>query len=48
MYDWMRWVGQGLAMLILLGFWVYFMKQMRGKGKGGWFNPYQRHNELLE
>ena len=48
MHDWMNWVGSGLPILVLLAFWVVFMMQMRGKGKGGWFSAYRRQNELLE
>ena len=47
MHDWMTWVGQGLPMLILLGFWVYFMWRMKKAG-GGWWGFQRRQNELLE
>ena len=47
MHDWMTWVGQGLPMLILLGFWVYFMWRMK-KTSGGWWGVQRRQNELIE
>ena len=48
MRDWMTWVGQGLPMLILLGFGIYFMVGMKKVGRGWWWKASQRHNELLE
>ena len=53
MHDWMTWVGQGLPMLILLAFWVYFMWRMKKAGGGrwgfeGWGKLYERQNKLLE
>src|SRR3989475_13092043 len=27
--TWITWVGQGLPMIILLGFWIFFMRQMQ-------------------
>ena len=49
MHDWMTWVGQGLPMLILLGFWIYFVAGMKKVGGARWWwKASQRHNELLE
>ncbi len=41
-----------IPMLLLIGVWVYFMRQMKGKGSYGSrqdqiLNEYTRHNELL-
>src|SRR5437588_2006842 len=30
--TWITWVGQGLPMIILLGFWIFFMRQMQSGG----------------
>ncbi len=30
--SWMTWVGNGLPMIILLGFWIFFMRQMQSGG----------------
>ena len=30
--NWLTWVGNGLPMIILLGFWIFFMRQMQSGG----------------
>ena len=30
--SWMTWLGNGLPLLILLGFWIFFMRQMQSGG----------------
>ncbi len=30
--NWVTWVGNGLPMIILLGFWIFFMRQMQSGG----------------